>query len=344
MYKANYNDFISESNSYSTIKNIDVKDDFVYFNTHRNNNSSYTYIGIKLKDFFIKNLFYILGIVFFIVSLYINKIRIKEIVFNMEHPINYEIEEYINSNSTNLYKLKFLNKSLYNINNEIRIKYYTYEWISINKKGNTLYVNITHNTINEIKNEETSYTKLISTKKGIIKYYKIHSGLSNNLEYNRSISENEILVEGNNPKGIILAETYTLKDISIPIIKEDTIYTLNNINTYNLSLFKNKKSIYFKKNTFEKYDIKEKQIFNFFNIITLKKIELKEKSDIITLYGKEEAYEYAISTIKKDFISKRISNLEQIYEVYTLTETKTDTSYEYTFLIKSLENIAIPSN
>ena len=318
-------------------KNILINEEDVYYH-ELDSYKKYQNLGYL---YFKEYLYVFIGIFISVIIVIINSIRIKDIVINGNYPINKKIKNDIYEYTHQLLGIRFLNTNLKELNIKIRSAYNMYEWISITKKGNIVYVNITKQPKYDDLSDDSNGGDILSKYDGVIKYYRIYQGLGN-VCYNKSVKKGDLLVSGNvydhlvNPKAIILAEIYQEYSITINknrVLNEYSgkIKTVKEINFCNLKLK-------FKKNPFKFYDIKKEKRFSFLNFISYYDIHIYEKSDIISVYTFDEAYELAKSEILKDFTYNMVFEKEKILEYFIIGYEIND-NYSFKILTKELKNI-----
>ena len=288
---------------------------------------------------------FILGYLYLIISILINNIFISEIEFNNNYLINNNIKEEISKDLKDFLIFKIYKGDLKELNKKLRLKYITYEYIYIYKKGSKIKVDINKKETYTNNNNEDIPGDLVAIKDAYIYKYEIYKGKPL-IKYNDYVKKGDILVSGklfeesNNyyeSRGIVLGVYQEEINIKIKIKNIYNEYT-GNIKTYKTIDFFNKHKI---KNPYQESEIIESNIINFFNIIKYKKIQIKEKNDIIYIYNEEEALNKAKSEIEKEFLLNKQNNEEKILS-YDKIEINYDNDYFYfTFLVKKIENIAI---
>ncbi len=331
-------------------KSVRIVDGHVYFKTDGitkkyldDNKISYKLedsLKNKVSKKICANLTLILGVIMFILVIYINTFRISKIKFNGNYLINSEIEQMISSKYKHFLFWNFIDEDYDEMSKKLRMKYSEYEWISTYKDGSIIYVIINDN--NEVSNS-MNYGDIVASQDAIIKSYKVYNGKSM-VKENQYVKKGDVLISGNTndvlteARGVILGTTF--KERTITIDKEDSITQESGLSyKYTLfSLFGNNFSVG-KKNKYESYSTTKRLVFNFFNIFKIYKIEEHEICDIIKMYSFDDALKLAKDTIQLDFsLSKKIEE-EEILRIELLRHEETDTSYSFRFLIKKVESI-----
>lgn len=339
------------------ISNVKVNDDIITFQTNDKSLQSLlkdinelSFINrrkIRILSFIKKYLISIIGILLLIVFLINEQFVIKRVLFVNENTYNQEVVDYLYDEKLDKKLIYYyLNDSIININKQLKQKFYYYEWININKKGNTIQVIID-------KQDEKSYIDetskvigdIVSSKDGIIRYFFIKKGV-NLIKDNQSIKKGDILVSGNllikneqteyiHPIGIVLAEVVENKNIKVK--KRETEYVrTGKIQLDNSIMLFNKN---FKKCKFDQYEEETYKIFDY-KIISKFKTIYYEVSEVINYYDYDEALEYSYSIIEKEFNNNKVHDKEKILEHFLLDYTEDDNYYYFKYMIKKIENIS----
>ena len=101
-----------------------------------------------------------------------------------------------------------------------------------------------------------------------------------------------------------------------------------------------RKNINTRKNPYAESNIESSEIFNI-GFIKLSREIIKEKQTIKTVYNKENALEYAISIIHKDFKKEHKHPKEKITNIELIYHSESEEKYIFTFIVQKTENIAI---
>ena len=218
------NDFLKEQ---PRGKNFHIKDDEIFYSPKKELKD---YIFFFKYCFLKKYLLLIIGIILGIFIVIINSLRVREIRINGYFPINESLKDDIKKESKNILGIKFLKKDIIDLNQKIRSKYNMYEWISIEKIGNVLYVKITKEpTYPKIEDNSTN-EPILARNDGIIKFFLIYHG-TNMVTYNKSVKKGDIIIDNKlydgkivNPRGLVIAEIFQNSYITIP--KKETVKNL----------------------------------------------------------------------------------------------------------------------
>lgn len=340
--KLSHNDFFKIS-SYIVMKNCLLCDDGVLIDVTlagikylKKNGIKYQYQNLFFKELFF-NSFFIIGFGLFIISMIINNDRISNISFNGNFIINDDIYYYLEDNLKHLGPFSFLDCSLEEINEYLRGKYIGYEWISVTKKGNELVVNI-----NEVPYNNTSEEKIIgnivSNKYGTIKDYKVYSGTVN-IKRGQYVCPGDVLVLGNNNMARAIIYAVTFEEITIDVKKKIADDSLTGkVDNYEVIEFFNQRLSFHQDEKFERSIINKKCIIDL-GIIKYYDIQEIEKCDIITIYDKSQALDYAKTLISSEFELKKCYEEESILALELVSITENEESYSFKFYVKKYENI-----
>lgn len=339
------------------ISNVKVNDDIITFQTNDKSLQSLlkdinelSFINrrkIRILCFIKKYLISIIGILLLIVFLINEQFVIKRVLFVNENTYNQEVVNYLYDEKLDKKLIYYyLNDSIININKQLKQKFYYYEWININKKGNTIQVIID-------KQDEKSYIDetskvvgdIVSSKDGIIRYFFIKKGV-NLIKDNQSIKKGDVLVSGNllinnneieyiHPIGIILAEVVETKNIKVKKIEIDNIRTGKIQLDNSIKLF-NKN---FKKCKFKEYEEESNIIFDY-KVISKVKTIYYEINEVVNYYDYDDALKYSYSIIEKEFNDNKIHDKEKILEHFLINYTEDDNYYYFKYMIKKIENIS----
>lgn len=344
--------------SNKSVNNLNVKDNNITFETNEKS------LQLLLKDitelsyfnkrkakvlcFIKKYLISIISVIMLLLFLINEQFVIKKVEFVIENTYNQEVVDFIyNEKLDKKIIYYYLNDELTNINKELKLKFYYYEWINVNKKGNVLQVVIDKQDEKSYL-DETSNIKgdIISNKDCVIRYYFIKKGV-NLIKDNQSVKKGDIIISGNllirndkidyiHPVGIVLGEVVE-KEI-VKVRKVNTSY----IRTGNIEIKKIVKLFNLYKNKQCKFEMFEEEVYLLFDYKFIKKEKniFYEIKEVINYYNNEDALKYAYSIIEKNFNEKKVHDKEKILDYYLL-ETKEDNEYYYfNFLIKKIINIS----
>lgn len=282
-----------------------------------------------IKDFLIAKLFFILGFIFYAVVLYLNSIRIDNIIFENQYKENEEILIDIKSNMNNYMGFKTIT-NIKELSSELRIKYDYFEWIELLKKGNDLYVEIIKCDYYEKRNNEVG--DIIASKDGIIKEMVVTKGLSQ-VYYNKYVKKGDVLISSlgkYHASGKMIAEVSYYKEIKVK--KNDTLFIYDSYDEcFGLTFFN--KSFIFNKNK-SNCDIIEMYSKNL-GFMKIKKYSIKRKVTYNFEYDFESAKKHSLNLINEILIDTKI------IDILELSNKEDNEYYYFNYYIKTNEDIAI---
>lgn len=298
----------------------------------------------KVLNFF-KKYFISIIFLFLMVLLLINdSLIIKEVVFINKNTYDENVKNYIENNFKKVLCFNYLNEPINELNNELRNKFYFYEWINVHKRGNKLVVTIDKQDEKSFINTKSNIKgDIVSSNDGIIRYYFVKEGVCL-IKDNQSVKKGDVLVTGNlgyyneknnfiHPAAIVLGEIVTKETVKVKKTKKSYIRTGKIKNDYFYSFFKKEK---------EYFDLYEYEDFEIYKLGTIKKIKRTyyEIAEMINVYDYDNALLYATSLIQKTFSENKIHKKEQILDIELIKNYEDQTYYYYTFLIKKIVNIS----
>lgn len=354
--KINKNDInkINKSKTHFEIEEIESINDDIKFKTNEKslkrlieNIEKIEYENIRKKKVynFLKKYFISIIFLFLMVLLLVNdSLIIKEVVFINENTYDENVQNYIENNFKKVLCFNYLNEPINELNNELRNKFYFYEWINVYKRGNKLVVTIDKQDEKSFINTKSNIKgDIVSSNDGIIRYYFVKEGVCL-IKDNQSVKKGDVLVTGNlgyynekknfiHPAAIVLAEIVTKETIKVKKTEKSYIRTGKIKNDYFYSFFKKEK---------EYFDLYEYEDFEIYKLGAIKKIKRTyyEITEIINVYDYDNAFLYATSLIQKTFGENKIHKKEQILDIELIKNYEDQTYYYYTFLIKKIVNIS----
>lgn len=292
------------------------------------------------KNHIIKHLILILSIVIvFIIFSTSNKI-IKDIKFASDVS-DLRVYKYIDKNLERIGNIKYLNKDLNILSNNLRILFPSYSYIGVYKKSSVIYIDIEERIPPKEPYNRLYYSDMIAKKSGYVKYVFVDNGIKQ-VELNTFVKKGDILVksEDKNGKSIasgrVLAETLSIEEVTINKHNISSSYTGQLKTGYNL--FYNDTLIKPLKKYYDRQSIILKSVLSFDKIRVVKECYYEQK-DIDIMYDYDSALEKAISKIYYDLSISRVSELEEIMNYELLKSSENDNAFCFIFLVKRVENI-----
>lgn len=337
------------------IKNTDVVGDYKdvriydsmleYYSNNVSENQEYKLTRSKYVNFIRKHL---ISIVFLFIILLFN-LNLNFCFINLEVNSSSipkeEIEKLKNDLAEYYYStfiFKYLKNDVNDINDNLKIKYYEYEFFNVYKKGINLYVDI--RAKDDLKTEETDNTvgDLYASQSGIVHSSFIQKGVLL-VKNNYYVHKDDLLVSGNlkyninkveyvKAKGIVIACTFDVLDKKIEKFKTELVRS-GKIEIFELYKFQNS-------NIKSKFEIYETEIIEGKNFFSKNKIIVYELIEKREAYDYDDALKYATSMIKSEFKENVVHKDEKILDIILFKNSEDEGNYYFTFLVKALKNIA----
>lgn len=348
-----YDDYFSNAKNIKS-KDLEVVGDSLFFKTDKasldylnQNNICYMLheepqkkVKQKLKIAY-PFVFALLIVAFMIVM---NHYRVSKITFSGDYPINDAIKSYLEEENQKLLFFNFHKDNYDTLSRNLRSTFYEYEWITVSKKGSTLYVNIEPTTTSHEVVDEGVNKNIIASKDGIIDRFYVFSG-SSEIHEKGFVKKGDVLITANPlAKGVVLATTFS--ETTIRVNKECQEEKLSgNFKSYQrLKLFNNFNFNLFKKQSYSSFKPKEKKTFEIPFIFTIYEEKEYELALETYIYDLKTAKEYAKSVILDDFLKHRTLNEEALLKSEIMLAKEFDTYFEITILVKKLESIGSYDN
>ncbi|MGM9969454.1 MAG: sporulation protein YqfD [Anaeroplasma sp.] len=350
MYKLSMkkSDFFKIHNKIST-RSLSISEDEASFEVELGSlniikESGYEYkleesLRTKITMFMKSYYMIIIGVAFLFSILYINSYRVNRIIFNIETPINKDIETEITSNYKRLFSYDFADIDYALLSKKLQKKYIEYPYIAVYSRNNNILVDIyKENEYPSVSSIE--YGNIIAKKDAIIDSYFIYNGTSH-IYKNKYVKKGDILIEAlgsNGGQGLILGYTYEKIEVDVPVSQNEYIKSEESIFFYSIEIFGN--SFYInKKESFNLYEEKVSTSFNLFDIFKINKIEQCEKYAIIKENSINDAINIAEEKIIDAFKENVVSDLEKIVDIYPYSSKLINDKYHCTFIVKKVESI-----
>ncbi len=275
---------------------------------------------------------------------------IREISFKNEELHDEKVYDFVYERLRKIGPFYFLKDGINDLSEELRQKFIDYAWVGLERRGGRIIIDLEQQEVGEEIGDDLSISgNLVASKDGYIKGYLIERGV-NLISISQSVKKGQLLVSGNlkyhNPgeeqwtkaKGLVLADTVEYITKTIP--KEKSVVEFNGKTTSRLQFVIFGKNINTRKNPYAESNIESSEIFNI-GFIKLSREIIKEKQTIKTVYNKENALEYAISIIHKDFKKEHKHPKEKITNIELIYHSESEEKYIFTFIVQKTENIAI---
>lgn len=310
---------------------------------------------IALIQSMFRNVALYLGILFFVVMMFIHSRSIKTIDYNAYTPYNAEIQTIIEGYLTKVFGLNFFTGDLKQLNFELRKTFSHFEWIDVQRQGTRLKVTILEPTMMNKQTEVIGTPgDLVARTSGWITAYKVKHGVLL-VTRDQYVKAGDVLVSGNltikrggaafyiAAEGDVYAQVHYAKTVEVPAKMVQTEYTGRVQKQKALELLGLKWRYKNDPIKYTDYDVVERtktiKIWRFPTPIRVKEYVFYEKSDIITIYDKSTAKDYALSSLMLE-ITKHFRPGDTIVESVLLSESENRDGYRFNFLIITNENIA----
>ncbi len=356
-YKVSISNDDKQLLSRKEIKNIKKQEDNINFET---NEKSAKLLSQQLENirivnqrkektfgFIKKYLISIIGLILIAIFIINQSRTIKSITFVNTDTYSKEVNEYVDGFLVKRGPFKYLNDSLVNINTDLRQHFYYYEWISVSKKGNKLYVNIEKQDQRSYINENSNIKgDIIAKKDGIIDSMYIKKGVAIAKD-GQTVLAGQMLISGNlkinndgvdyiHPLAIVIASVIDYENITVPKSDIKNLKTGKIETKTGYTLFG---KLHVAPSNFDNYIVETKILRDWKFYQKIKNIYY-ETNDIEISYTKDEALEYAKSIIRLNFMNNKIDEHEKIIFIEPISETEDSENYYFKFIVKKLENIA----
>lgn len=343
---------ISSNDLNQNIKNVKIKDDYIYYDLNKINNKEYIEVYCKNKvvlNFLKKHIIGIFSLIIISILIINFKFCFIKINYNFDNVSKEEIVE-MKSEISNYYNsliiFNYLNADVSDINYNLRSKYYNYEWINIHKKGLILNVNVKAKDNLDVNHDSDTVGDIYASHDGIV--YKTFVKRGKLLVQNNFfVRKGDLLVSGNllygskdisydyyvKAEAFILACVFDIVNIEIKKI-ESSLKRSGKIEVFKSFSFINKKL----NCSFENY---ETEIIESDSLFKRDKIICYELIESINYYSYDDALLMAKSIIFSEFNEKVVHNDEKIIDIYLNKYTYDEDYYYFNFLLKSYKNIAL---
>lgn len=342
-------DFIK--NKVRNVENVKLEDEEVVFVT----NDLYEEGINRYKSFFnkiFKSYFLIIfSIVIIFLLLFVSNYYIREIVFEDELTYSESVYNEVKNNLNKIGNVYVLNDSLNELNNKIQRKFYNYSYIGlVRKTGKLIIVIKLLPNYDKVEEENDERGNLISLYNAYVVGLKLKKGVSLVVP-SQVVRKGDVLITGNlkhhlnnnelnnyiHPSGAVFGKVIEYEEV---VVKK-----VNSINVLNGSVKKfylleiNNKLLGKNKVYYDKYENKEKCLFNLFSILMFYRVYQYEKEDIVIEHSNQTSFSYAVSEIERRFISCKKYEEEKLLSIDLIKSEYINGEYRYLFCVKKVINI-----
>lgn len=279
-------------------------------------------------------------IIFITIIIFLNNTIINIKFSNIEH-YDSEVYQCVTENVKYIYKFGYLKKDIDTLNKELRSKFYEYQWISIEKKGTTLLINISKTNDDKI-NQENDYNGSLYSKYDayILGYYCKQGKVV--IQNNSYVIKGQELISGIIPgydnanimvkaDGYVIGEVTVFQIINIPktqyemkrtgnISREIILYNLNN----NIN--------------FSEINYEIKQILKIGKIVLAKKYYYETKQYINNI-SKNEALDIGINKINYQFNKDKKYDFEKVISIKEINIIDNNNYFQIMYKINKIIDI-----
>lgn len=337
----NSNDLTSE------YKNVFSDNNIITYETNvLNNEEIYEKNSKKIYFFIKKHLISILSLIIILLFLFNLNFSFIRINIKGDNISVLEKEEILNDFSEYYHSFllfKYLKYDIEDINNDLKSKYYQYEWLNIYNKGIDLVIDLRPKDNFNVNIEDNKVGDLVANQNGIIYSSYVQKGVLL-VKQNHYVMKDDVLVSGNlkyninqeeyvRARGFVIACVFDMIEIEVQKEQSNLIRS-GRIQVYNQYKFLNKEIV-------SDYEIYETEIIEGKYPFSKDKIIVYELIEVINEYSYDEALEYAKSQVLSDFNNDKVHKDEKIIESILINNQEDSNNYYFTFIVKAYKNIAV---
>ena len=306
----------------------------------------------KFNAIILKKILFILTFFVCLIILISSNFVIREIRFVDKNMYNKRVYDFIYSKLDVHKTYTTYSEDLNKLSLDLRINFPEYAYIGVSKKGSILLVDVEKRTIEKDKPlENNKNADLISGYNAVIYGIEATNGVCL-VELNQFVKKGDLLITGNllykndpsnynnyvRAKGIILGTVLEIEKIKVPQKINSFTYTSNVKQGLEISFLNN---MLIKPKTYYEYqNLRFTQLVSIFNLIKVYRVNYYELSNLEIVYDDSSSLNYAISLLYYNLELKSSSEKEKILNIELLNSNFEDGSYNYTFIVKKIVNIA----
>lgn len=342
-------DFIK--NKVRNVENVKLEDEEVVFVT----NDLYEEGINRYKSFFnkiFKSYFLIIfSIVIIFLLLFVSNYYIREIVFEDELTYSESVYNEVKNNLNKIGNVYVLNDSLNELNNKIQRKFYNYSYIGlVRKTGKLIIVIKLLPNYDKVEEENDERGNLISLYNAYVVGLKLKKGVSLVVP-SQVVRKGDVLITGNlkhhlnnnelnnyiHPSGAVFGKVIEYEEVVVKKVNSINVLNGNVKKFYLLEI--NNKLLGKNKVYYDKYENKEKCLFDLFSILMFYRVYQYEKEDIVIEHSNQTSFSYAVSEIERRFISCKKYEEEKLLSIDLIKSEYNNGKYRYLFCVKKVINI-----
>lgn len=342
-------DFIK--NKVRNVENVKLEDEEVVFVT----NDLYEEGINRYKSFFNKifksHFLIIFSIVIIFLLLFVSNYYIREIVFEDELTYSESVYNEVKNNLNKIGNVYVLNDSLNELNNKIQRKFYNYSYIGlVRKTGKLIIVIKLLPNYDKVEEENDERGNLISLYNAYVVGLKLKKGVSLVVP-SQVVRKGDVLITGNlkhhlnnnelnnyiHPSGAVFGKVIEYEEVVVKKVNSINVLNGNVKKFYLLEI--NNKLLGKNKVYYDKYENKEKCLFDLFSILMFYRVYQYEKEDIVIEHSNQTSFSYAVSEIERRFISCKKYEEEKLLSIDLIKSEYINGEYRYLFCVKKVINI-----
>lgn len=342
-------DFIK--NKVRNVENVKLEDEEVVFVT----NDLYEKGINRYKSFFnkiFKSYFLIIfSIVIIFLLLFVSNYYIREIVFEDELTYSESVYNEVKNNLNKIGNVYVLNDSLNELNNKIQRKFYNYSYIGlVRKTGKLIIVIKLLPNYDKVEEENDERGNLISLYNAYVVGLKLKKGVSLVVP-SQVVRKGDVLITGNlkhhlnnnelnnyiHPSGAVFGKVIEYEEVVVKKVNSINVLNGNVKKFYLLEI--NNKLLGKNKVYYDKYENKEKCLFDLFSILMFYRVYQYEKENIVIEHSNQTSFSYAVSEIERRFISCKKYEEEKLLSIDLIKSEYINGEYRYLFCVKKVINI-----
>ena len=237
------------------------------------------------------------------------------------------------------------------MNNKIQRKFYNYSYIGlVRKTGKLIIVIKLLPNYDKVEEENDERGNLISLYNAYVVGLKLKKGVSLVVP-SQVVRKGDVLITGNlkhhlnnnelnnyiHPSGAVFGKVIEYEEVVVKKVNSINVLNGNVKKFYLLEI--NNKLLGKNKVYYDKYENKEKCLFDLFSILMFYRVYQYEKEDIVIEHSNQTSFSYAVSEIERRFISCKKYEEEKLLSIDLIKSEYINGEYRYLFCVKKVINI-----
>ncbi len=342
-------DFIK--NKVRNVENVKLEDEEVVFVTNDLYEEGINRYMSFFNKIFKSHFLIIFSIVIIFLLLFASNYYIREIVFEDELTYSESVYNEVKNNLNKIGNVYVLNDSLNELNNKIQRKFYNYSYIGlVRKTGKLIIVIKLLPNYDKVEEENDERGNLISLYNAYVVGLKLKKGVSLVVP-SQVVRKGDVLITGNlkhhlnnnelnnyiHPSGAVFGKVIEYEEVVVKKVNSINVLNGNVKKFYLLEI--NNKLLGKNKVYYNKYENKEKCLFDLFSILMFYRVYQYEKEDIVIEHSNQTSFSYAVSEIERRFISRKKYEEEKLLSIDLIKSEYINGEYRYLFCVKKVINI-----